>query len=38
MENLTYRQQLDLKNIEKIALALGVSEKELFDFGGAENE
>ena len=31
-------RSISLKNIEKIALALGVSEKELFDFGGAENE
>lgn len=31
-------RSISLKNIEKIALALNISEKELFDFGGIENE
>lgn len=31
-------RSISLKNIEKIAMALGILEKELFDFGGADNE
>lgn len=31
-------RSISLKNIEKLALALNISEKELFDFGGIENE